>query len=54
MNANFTDMPNYFNKEELDRLKILHGTTMDKIILETYPKKEFRFFRGIRNVSKFF
>jgi hypothetical protein len=42
MNANFTDMPNYFNKEELDRLKILHGTTMDKIILETYPKKEFR------------
>lgn len=42
MNTHFTDMPNYFNREELDRLKVLHGTTMDKIILDTYPKKEFR------------
>ena len=42
MLTHHTDMPNYFNREELDRLKSLHNTTMDEIITDTYPKKEFR------------
>tara|TARA_R100001082_G_scaffold3310_2_gene2713 strand:- start:15 stop:704 length:690 start_codon:yes stop_codon:yes gene_type:complete len=42
MNTIHQEMPNYFNREELDDLKAIHKITMDQIILDTKPKKEFR------------